>query len=102
MTVEGVVRVYRIGPPVLRRVIVCVWVDDPAAPADLDGSAAWMVQAPARRTHWPSHRAASGHRVRVAATFRPFPVGARAYRAQVECADEAEHALAALAGLGRR
>ena len=108
MTVEGVVSVYRYkqrrryrrGRLVAQpdHIITSVWVDDETAPKfdsqKGEPMQAWMIQAP--RKAWPQAAAHEGHRVRVTATFKPYPIGARAMRARVECADEAEHVLRVL------
>lgn len=106
MTVVGVVTVSRYQPakrtmrrrgrvvPAPVHVITSVWVDDPTAPRRDGNRQSWMIQAPNRA--WPDAARCEGHQVRVTATFRPYPIGARALRARVECADEAEHVMAAL------
>lgn len=105
MTIEGRVQVFRYSRGYGRRqgrrvkkpyhVIVCVWMPDEEAPKH-SGEHSWMIQAPSPHRDWPAAAVHEGHNVRITATFRPYPIGATALRAKVECADEAEHVMAAL------
>lgn len=80
------------------RLIVSVYVPTPGPRPSGELRRPWIVQTPTGRRHWPDAAKHEGHDVHVTATFGAYPngIGAVAYRARVECGDEAEHVLKAL------